>query len=372
MKRLPHTPMLDKSLLLQELNRISHELFIDDKPAYDLAQKVWKKICADPLFIHKVKQVDAPWPVPTWDDQLCKTIPVAVPEKNYTVVSVDGSQIYPDRHQGVSCYLINIGTVAFRYGTDNPVTLSSTPYVFTDGEEELQVSTQLVNGKRQELELRGGVEFVQGGELLLFDGSLIFWHLEAQDPLLKQVFLPKYLASLFVLYQKRILTASYISAPRSRELVNLVRLELCDFDTNNTQAFSSIERLVDATIGSFFIPQNHRSIVFKNHSKIAQQYPDQVCPYFFYINVGNEIGRVEIPAWIALDDDATNQVASIILDQCIKGRGYPVAIAEAHEQAVVKGPDREFFYHVLTKMGIERERHTNLSQKVIKKRGPTL
>lgn len=364
--------MLDKSLLIQELNRISDQLFIDDKPAYQLAQKIWKKICADPLFIHKVKQVDAPWPVPTWDDQLCRSIPVAIPEKDYSVVSVDGSQIYPDRHQGVSCYLINIGKVAFRYGADNPVTLSCVPYVFTDGEEDLQVSTQLVNSKRQELELLAGAESVTDNDLLLFDGSLIFWHLEAQDPLLKQTFLPKYLASLFMLYQKRILTASYISAPRSRELVNLIRLELCDFDTNNTEACKPIERLVDAIIGSFFIPEYHRSIVFKNHSKISEQYPDAVSPYFFYMNIGSEIGRVEIPAWIALDNAKTDHVASIILDQCIKGRGYPVAIAEAHEQAVVKGPDREFFYHVLTKMGIERERHTNLSQKVIKKRGPTL
>jgi hypothetical protein len=138
--------MLDKSLLLQELNRLSHELFIDDRAAYDLAQKVWKKICADPLFIHKIKQVDAPWPVPTWDDQLCRSIPVTIPENNYAVVSVDGSQIYPDRHHGVSCYLINIGSVALRYGTAQPVALSAIPYVFTDGEDELHVSTPLVNG----------------------------------------------------------------------------------------------------------------------------------------------------------------------------------------------------------------------------------
>lgn len=364
--------MLDKSLLLQELNRLSNELFIDDRPAYDLAQKTWKKICADPLFIHKIKQVDAPWPVPTWDDQLCRSIPVTIPENNYAVVSVDGSQIYPDRHHGVSCYLINIGTVALRYGAARSVALSAIPYVFTDGEDELHVSTLLVNGKRQELELRAGVEQVQEGDLLLFDGSLIFWHLEAKDPILKQTFLPKYLASLYVLYQNKRLTASYISAPRSRELVNLIRLELCNFDTANTAAFQPVERLVDGMIGSFFIEKHHRSIVFKNHAAISQEYPDQIHPYFFYLNVGHEIGRVEIPAWIALDDEKTNYVASIILDQCIKGRGYPVAIAEAHEQAVVKGPDREFFYHVLTKMGIERERHAHLSQKVIKKLGPML
>ena len=59
----------------------------------------------------------------------------------------------------------------------------------------------------------------------------------------------------------------------------------------------------------------------------------------------------------------------IILDQSTKGRGYPVCIAEAHEQAVVKGPDREFFYHCIQKMGIEQKRHLAFSQKTLKKRG---
>ncbi len=64
-----------------------------------------------------------------------------------------------------------------------------------------------------------------------------------------------------------------------------------------------------------------------------------------------------------------NNIASMIIDQCAKGRGYPVALAEAHEQAVVKGPDREFFYQLLHKFGFEQKQRFNLSQKVIKKRG---
>jgi hypothetical protein len=59
----------------------------------------------------------------------------------------------------------------------------------------------------------------------------------------------------------------------------------------------------------------------------------------------------------------------VILDQSIKGRGYPVCLAEAHEQAVVKGPDRDFFYHVLQKVGIEQKQHYVVSQKSLKKRG---
>ncbi len=51
-----------------------------------------------------------------------------------------------------------------------------------------------------------------------------------------------------------------------------------------------------------FLQPNTRSIVFKNHATVSEQYPDAVHPHFFYLHVGHEIGRVEIPAWIAQDE----------------------------------------------------------------------
>jgi hypothetical protein len=61
-------------------------------------------------------------------------------------------------------------------------------------------------------------------------------------------------------------------------------------------------------------------------------------------------------------------ITKIVVDQVKKGYGYPVALAEAHEQAVVKGPDRDFFYHLITKLGIEQRRRTTVSFKSAKKR----
>ena len=87
------------------------------------------------------------------------------------------------------------------------------------------------------------------------------------------------------------------------------------------------------------------------------------------MDIGAEIVRIEVPAWIARNQKHLTTVAQIILNQSLKGRGYPVALAEAHEQAVVKGPDREFFYHLIQKIGIENHQRMHLSQKSIKKRG---
>ncbi|MEZ4570351.1 MAG: DNA double-strand break repair nuclease NurA [Thermomicrobiales bacterium] len=52
-------------------------------------------------------------------------------------------------------------------------------------------------------------------------------------------------------------------------------------------------------------------------------------------NAGNEIGRVEIPRWVSRSDDLLDIVHWIVFSINVEGgRGYPVALQEAHEQAV--------------------------------------
>jgi len=366
---------------MHALEGVTEQLFVDNSDAHDLAHILWQKICADPTFRYKAQESQAPWPLPTWHGKLDEVISIAPISHNYHVLSVDGSQIYPDRHQGLSCFLINVGSVVLHYGAyQKAVQFDSVPRVFTGDEKEMYeiAPHDLVNCRRQEMELDAGFALSvlvnktypdDAPRVLLFDGSLIFWHLEAKDDTLRTLFLHKYLATLHGLYQEQMPMAGYISLPKSRELVNLLRLALCDFDTSDTEKLQLLDGVVDATVASFFLQPYTRTIVFQNHSRINQYYPEPLKPYFFYVHVGNEIGRVEVPAWIAQDAPLVNMIARVIIDQCTKGRGYPVVLAEAHEQAVVKGPDREFFYHLLYKIGIEHKQRIMLSQKVIKKRG---
>jgi len=64
---------------------------------------------------------------------------------------------------------------------------------------------------------------------------------------------------------------------------------------------------------------------------------------FFYLKAGDEIARVEIPQWVAERDELVDMVHALALDQCRRGLGYPVALMEAHERAVVTAADREAF-----------------------------
>ena len=60
------------------------------------------------------------------------------------------------------------------------------------------------------------------------------------------------------------------------------------------------------------------------------------------------------------------------MEQCKKGNGYPVAISEAHEQAVINGADRYLFKEMVNQ-ALERQGiNTYTSQKDRSKRMPWL
>lgn len=372
--------MLDRLKLLVELQHVADKLFIDALPSYHLAQDIWQRIIQDPTFLYKVRQIDnAPWPIPLWQGELGAIIPIERHESAYVVLSVDGSQIYPDRHNIASCFLINTGSVVLPYSiAHKKVDFFSVPKVFAGADEEGQAfTTDGVDCKRQELELRAGLDLakkikIEYGDVptvLLFDGSLIFWHLSSKETHIRDYYLHAYLALLDELCHEKIPVCWYISMPKSKELMSLVRLYLCNFEVNKKELYEQVNNVIDSAIMWHVLEPYERSIVFSNHSSISDYYPIHLRPYFFYLHTGNEIGRVEIPSWIAQDSAMIDMIARIIIDQCIKGGGYPVALAEAHEQAVVKGPDREFFYHFLQKMGMERNHTQSISRKSLKKRG---
>jgi len=370
--------MLDRPKLLSEIQKLADALFVDRSREHNIVLEAWRTLSADETFAHKAACCTTPWPLPTWHGNPNTAIPIKAPSSPYELFSVDGSQVYPDRHQNIGCFLINTGEVTLRYGTHKePVTFSSTPVLFAGDAQKvdgIEPSPDLVNALRQQYELTAGYELATANQrdgiaqLLLFDGSLVFWNLESKDKRFRDVFLPRYLATLEKLHAQRIPTASYISLPKSKELVNLVRLQLCNFETTHQELYVAADYVVDAGIARSFLQPHERSIIFQNNASISTHYPPHLKPCFFYLHIGDEVGRVELPSWLAQEEKMVDAVAQLILDQCLKGYGYPVALAEAHEQAVIKGPDREFFYLLLQKIGIDRGHRQRTSQKSAHKR----
>ncbi|MBI4284069.1 MAG: DNA double-strand break repair nuclease NurA [Chloroflexi bacterium] len=295
----------------------------------------------------------------------------------FTVIATDGSHIDVDRHRSVRCYLINIGIAAFHYGAAPDAVLDSSPHLYA-GDEDLVMTPAGVKGRQQPVEgaLLGikrsvdecqrlaelAVELLPGSSnLALLDGSLILWGLEdyldfVTEALLKKGFL-KHLSQLKKLNKDRSLAlASYISSPRSSDVVNALRVALCPNDPLDTDRHcpecesrecEAIAGIQDSELFSNLLNEGERSAVFASQSSIVRQHYGEHRVYFFYLKLEDETARVEIPQWVARDENLLNLTHSLVLDQCRRGQGYPVALSEAHEEAVLREADRESFWQLV-------------------------
>jgi len=316
----------------------------------------------------------------------------------FTVIATDGSHIDVDRHQSTRCYLINIGSVVLQYGATPNAILDSSPCLYA-GDEDLVITPAGVRGREQPVEgtllgIKRGVDECQrlaelavelppgSSTLALLDGSLILWGLEAYPEFVTEVLLDSgflsHLGEMKKLNGDRSLAlASYISFSRGTDVVNALRVAICPndpLDTDRhckdckTRECDTVAGVRDRELFFSILGQGERSALFISDSSIVRKRYGEHWVYFFYLRVDDEIARVEIPQWVAMDESLLNLTHSLVLDQCRRGQGYPVALSEAHEQAVVTGADRENFWQLIETSLAEEHLLTLTSSKSRSKR----
>ena len=151
--------MLHRTKLIRELAGASHKLFINYSQEHEEAIEVFKQCIQDPELAHLVAQHPS-LELVSWSGIFFKTYFINHHIGPYQVVAVDGSQLYPDKHQGTHCYLVNIGTILFRYelprGSSN---FSSEPFLFLPDPEKESSGYLIdeVDAKREELEFLYGI-----------------------------------------------------------------------------------------------------------------------------------------------------------------------------------------------------------------------
>jgi hypothetical protein len=322
------------------------------------------------------------------------------PPPDFTVLATDGSHIDIDRHRSARCFLINIGRVSLSYGAKPDAALDAVPRLYFD-ESELSISSD--NGRRQPIEgvllgIKRGVEECRelsamaaalpadSAALALLDGSLILWGLASKDypefivdVLLDKAFL-KYLEDIRTANRRmRVPLASYISFPRSTDVVNTLRVAICPHEAPDCDRYCNetptgkrpcdvLADVQDRDIFTALLGEGERSALFASQSQIVKKHYGGHAVLFFYLRAGDEIARIELPQWSALDDERLCLAHSLILDQCRRGLGYPAALSEAHEQAVLSGADRENFQRLVDILMAEEDMAVAESQKCQSKR----
>ena len=317
------------------------------------------------------------------EESLLGVYPPPDPPTDWVVAAVDGSQIDVDRHLPVACYLLNFGGCVLTYGSQPGATLFSQPYLATTPEElylsdpknsnsEEMISGGLLGLVRTVKELQTLANTVERCPLDLpvlglVDGSLVLWPLSGQafrpfvgNEIIGNGLLPAMKRLEDLAETRPAALAAYVSYPRSTEVVNAVRCSLCPHDLtlcgqscnnrcSSQQPCSGANDFLDRDLFQRLLEPGWRSPVYKTNSSVSREsYNENNKVYFFYLNAGQEIGRVEVPKWVAKSETLLSLAHGLVWDQCQRGQGYPVAISESHEQAVIDAGDRRVFRRLLT------------------------
>ncbi|HEY9888059.1 MAG TPA: DNA double-strand break repair nuclease NurA [Candidatus Obscuribacterales bacterium] len=392
--------MLDLMKLAQQMQGISHHL---QQEAAAAGRRV--TLAHQLMAQAQAQQADLVERLAAWRDRIPFAIacpvepldtrcPLAAAPAAHTVLATDGSQISPSHHEIAYCYLLNVGRVLLHYGQGRFPLLDSLPEVVYRP-EDLNLSRQW--GIRTE-EWMGHRRTVLEAEMLaalaltahpgdsppvptlaLTDGSLIYWFLEELPAAARDRLLPPILAAWDALQQAGIPLLGYVSASRSGEALNFLRLQSCPFETPDCLTHCAEQRdrtpcqvfdpLRDVALWATYLEPGERGPLWRSSVSILEEYGDHRI-YFCYVHVGAEVARVEMPEWVALDAPLRDAALGMVLTQVQKGYGYPIALAEAHNQAVVRGGDRTRFFALLEREMIRAGlQNVGTSFKEARKRG---
>jgi hypothetical protein len=288
-------------------------------------------------------------------EPLAQAYPLPACPNRMAVIAADGSQILPDQHAIFPYYLINVGSIIYRHGSNQKPETHNPPPVLCyepfDDEGRL-VSPAEINVLRDMAELdalvdraRHAAQYAQP-VVALRDGRL---PLRVIDLLPKQQKLCQdaYIEQLNALRGLGALAAGYIDRPRSTFVPALLRLAALapEAITEDTLRTSPFRRLTDLDLFDFLEP-GQRSALFAVRAKGLDKYDYAGhAIHFFYLNVSKidglpALARVEIPGWLAADPAALDTLHAVIVRQARLAGGYPYVLARADELAVISSEER--------------------------------
>lgn len=395
--------MLDIAKLVRQMPEIGQQMQKDAQAGLkrlEIARKLLLQANQEQDKLIEIQEI--------WGDRLIFTpgIPIEsldtaieIPEapSSHSVFSSDGSQIAPSHHEIIYCYLINIGRIMLHYGQNLHPLLDSIPEIYYKTEDlysakKWGIRTEEWMGYHRtmkEVQILAemactwvnppGAHF-NIPNLAMTDGSLTYWFLDTLPNDAREEILNPIIESLEQLQASKIPIVGYVSASRSIDAISFLRLMACPYEVPHCTNFCSMdneknpcqkmEPLRDTSLWQQILQPRQRSAIFRSNSRILDCYPESQKTHFCYLHGGAEVARVEFPQWVAEDSELLNQALSITLTQIDKGFGYPVALAEAHNLAVVKGGDRTQFFSLIEEQMLRYGvKNVAVSYKEARKRG---
>jgi hypothetical protein len=323
----------------------------------ELRQKVKAASRQDPALrcaIPLAGRLDQGWTAP----------PLPLP---LTLIAADGSQIAPDRHATVLYSLINVGHIVLVAGSGLPPECGSDSQLLL--EEQLYTPTGLltpeaIEAQRDLAERRAILALAlpdREGAVGLTDGPLELWNARERTGADYQKDLELHRSILLQLQQGGVIVAGYVDKPAADLVIRTLEIAVLE----DQQVQEDIRRLhplrgvSDRWLFARVLKEGQRSSVFAMQSLSSAHYAGDLALHFFYLNAGDErhawIARVEIPAWVARDEQQLGRLHSALLEQCrtMGVRPYPYLLHRAHELAVVGFEEKQQVEYML-ELGLRR------------------
>jgi hypothetical protein len=295
-------------------------------------------------------------------EALAQAYPLPNCPERITVIASDGSQILPDRHAITLYYLINIGSIVYRHGSNlKPHTYNPPPILCYEPEDIFNEFGQLispgeVNVKRDLAELQVLINLAPAYTqeraepvIALMDGQLTLRVIDLPFDQQQQC-QDDYIEMINQLRASGALIAGYIDRPLSTFVVALLYLASLEPGAITEEALRRNhfreQGLTDINVFNFLGP-GERSAIFVVKAKGLDRYSLAGHGiHFFYLNVSlnpaaPNLVRVEIPAWLVADAQALDCLHAVIVRQASLTGGYPYVLARAHELAIISGEERQ-------------------------------
>ncbi len=328
---------------------------------------------------------------------LDERVPPSPRPPSYTAMASDGAEIDPDRHGGSGdFYLINIGRVRIPYGQPGrQVEMRSVSALgYTDDDlfivdprdprRQVPMRDRHLDALRTVAELRALADLAEAEQdpngppsVALVDGTLLFSVLEERPrDFLRTRFYTDFVFQLERLRRARVPVAAYASRSRGIDLVHLFRA-VCGSTPLVCQVCQgahacALRGLNDAHLIGRGLERWERSGLFRVRSNVHDPYYGIHRAYFFLLATGDETARVEVPEWVARDAALLPLLHAVLVDQCLKGFGYPAVLARADDRAVISLADREVLEAMVQQEMARRGLSTRPSAKLARKQVRTV
>ncbi|TFG72960.1 MAG: DNA double-strand break repair nuclease NurA [Anaerolineales bacterium] len=308
-------------------------------------------------------------------------VPATRPE-SVTLIGVDGSQIFPDRHGAVLYYLIQCGALIFRYNGSLPEPQSTERLYFEDellfDRRGYLISNDAIGIQRTAQEMLFAAHLCalerknhpQAGIFSIIDGPLLWPYLERGHHITPEF--EAYLSGLTEIRQNAVTPAGYVDRPGGKWFLNLLWINQLPNEEPITNVECPLHTLTDARLMEIILAPGDRTAWYKRHSETQKKHARAGHEIWFcYINLGEvespSIARIELPFWFAHEETGIRTLHNALRHQAQVLNGYPYVLARAHEQALVTIQDKAALDMLLQRIIMEQGIMPSMSDKARQK-----